>query len=277
MNKKTESSRFFEVKGTQKLPKIGQCIYCGTKEHLTDEHVIPFGLGGRLILPKSSCKKCAVITSSFEMKVLRGFMYEARVAGLYPTRRQKDRPSELNVQLGTDEKYDLYQLPISEFPGLLQLPVFEPPGFLAGREATRGVKICGIETISFGKNPVDVLKQRGLKSIKQTTDLDATSFARMLAKIGYSYAVGIHGLLPLQDVPVLPLILGESDDGNVWVGSAPYKTESERRGATHALATYKHIPENMPGCRMIISRVKLFAGSGATGYEVVVYYKDYTI
>ena len=270
MNKKRDLTRFVEVKGTKRFPEVGQCIYCGAKENLSDEHVVPFALGGRLVLPKSSCNTCSAITSSFEKKVLRGFMYEARVTGKYPTRRPKDRPSELCINLGTGEKFNNFHLPISESPGLLQLPVLEPPGFLVGREATRGVKICGIETISFGRNLIDVLREHNVNSIRQTTNLDVTSFARMLAKIGYSFAVGINGLLPLKNVPVLPLILGNSDDGNVWVGSARYQTESELKGAIHALTTYEHF---MNDCQMLISRVKLFASSGTTGYEVIVYAK----
>jgi hypothetical protein len=40
-----------------KYSPVGKCIYCGkveTAQHrLTDEHILPSGLGGDLLLPKS--------------------------------------------------------------------------------------------------------------------------------------------------------------------------------------------------------------------------------
>src|SRR3954447_14879910 len=40
-------------------PPVGFCIYCGTRKgDLRRENIIPFGLGGNLILPKASCRDC---------------------------------------------------------------------------------------------------------------------------------------------------------------------------------------------------------------------------
>ncbi len=39
---------------------VGRCIFCGSeKGTMDDEHIIPFFLGGRLVLPNASCKDCA--------------------------------------------------------------------------------------------------------------------------------------------------------------------------------------------------------------------------
>lgn len=54
---------------------IGKCIYCGSTDNLTREHVVPRGLGGPWLLLKASCKKCARITSDFEGGVLGGILY----------------------------------------------------------------------------------------------------------------------------------------------------------------------------------------------------------
>lgn len=189
-------SQVTEIRNTHRLPEVGFCIYCSAREQLSDEHVVPLALGGNLILPKSSCQGCAAITAAFEGRVLRGFMLAARAVGGFPTRRPKDRPAELAMQLVTGEEVNTVSLPLEEFPALLQLPLFEPPGIVVNRVATRGISICGIETIRFGKDPTEVLKDLGATTMRQTTDLDAISFARMLAKIGYSYAVGALGPLP---------------------------------------------------------------------------------
>jgi hypothetical protein len=48
------------------------CIYCGTQadqteaKELSDEHIIPYALGGNLVLPKASCDRCAKETHAFE-------------------------------------------------------------------------------------------------------------------------------------------------------------------------------------------------------------------
>ena len=45
-------------------PPVGRCIYCGSTDTLTDEHIIPLALNGTGLLPKSSCVACAKITNS---------------------------------------------------------------------------------------------------------------------------------------------------------------------------------------------------------------------
>ncbi len=65
---------------------IGRCIYCGAENvTLTDEHIIPFGLGGNWILPKSSCKACATITGQFEQFCLRSMLGNTRIRLNLPT------------------------------------------------------------------------------------------------------------------------------------------------------------------------------------------------
>src|SRR3546814_3930149 len=76
-------------------PPVGQCIYCGsTKEPLGKEHIIPYGLGGNLVLPKASCKGCEAITGGFEQVCLRTMFGPARLRLNMPTRRRKERPKK---------------------------------------------------------------------------------------------------------------------------------------------------------------------------------------
>jgi hypothetical protein len=51
---------------TKRYPPVGRCIYCGVSYDLREEHIVPFSLGGVLILPKASCRKCENITHRFE-------------------------------------------------------------------------------------------------------------------------------------------------------------------------------------------------------------------
>lgn len=94
---------------------VGECIYCGDKSALGDEHIIPFGLGDTLILPDASCQACADITSRIERKVLRGFMHEARVVGSFPTRRKKERSKSVKTTLiHTDDATIEQELPVNK-------------------------------------------------------------------------------------------------------------------------------------------------------------------
>jgi hypothetical protein len=62
------------------------CIYCRSKGSLSDEHVIPLGLGERWILPKASCAACAKSTSQSEKTCLRTMFGPLRMYYNMPSR-----------------------------------------------------------------------------------------------------------------------------------------------------------------------------------------------
>lgn len=78
---------------TYKSP--GKCIYCGRDDtELTDEHIVPFGLGGKLVLEQASCKACAKVTGKVEGARLRAMFAPLRSRAGLPSRRPKDRARE---------------------------------------------------------------------------------------------------------------------------------------------------------------------------------------
>jgi hypothetical protein len=199
-------------------------------------------------------------------------MRDARTAGGFQTRRPEDRPATIPISIKQDGQFKSVQLPTPEALGMLVLPMLERNAFLGGKPATHGVNVVGTQMIGFGKPPKDVATALNTRTLQSTANVDATSFVRMLAKIGYSFAVASLGPYPLNEVPVLPLIQGKSDDGSTWIGSADYRLEGiEDKKPQHALGlvwisgTYGDVAE-----KVLVARVKLFASSGATGYEVVV-------
>jgi hypothetical protein len=260
-----------EIRNTTRAASAGLCIYCGRTENLTDEHIVPFALGGNLILPDASCSECNKITSAFEQKVLRGFMRDARTAGRFQTRRPEERPATIPISIKQDGEFKSVQVPSAEALGMLALPKLGPAAFLAGKPPAQGVNVVGTQMIGFGKPVEDLAESLGTRTLQSTANVDVTSFVRMLAKIGYSYAVACAGPYPLNEVPVLPLIQGNADDGSSWVGSAEYRIEVEDKKPQHALGlvsvsgTCGGTAENV-----LVARIRLFANSGATGYEVVV-------
>lgn len=250
---------------------MGECVYCGSVDGLTDEHIVPFGLGGNLILPDASCPGCAKITSLFERRVLRGFMHRARTTGNFQTRRPKERPQTHTVTLLRNDQIIETDVAVPDATALLHLPLLAPPQFFSGVTDTTGLTVRGLETLYFGANPEEFVKGHGASGLQQTDSLDVNSFARMIAKIGYCYICATLGIPPRAEVPVLPFILGTRDDGSQWVGSVDYPTQAERAGANIVLAHTAYCCESEPSIQLLVARVKLFANAGATGYEVIIH------
>lgn len=264
------NNNLIEVRETVKANPANICIYCGLKEGLTDEHVIPLALGSLFVLPNSSCRKCSAITSSFEGKVLRGFMWNARTAGKFPTRRPKDRPKSLSLQIENNGVFEEIDVIPQNHPGFLHLPMLQPPSIVTGQKVGTGVTICGRETLFFGENPVKVAKNLKIKTMRDSSNWDVTAFGRMLAKIAYSYAIAVVGVIPLENVCVLPLILGTADDASVWLGSAKFQLEVEKQKPLHGIACSWVPHPSDENSILLLVHVKLFIPSGATGYEIVI-------
>lgn len=253
-------------------PPLGQCMYCGSTVGLTDEHIIPFGLWGNVVLPASSCKTCAGITSGIERKVLRGFMYEARVVADSPSRRKRRRPSHIkktfirSTDSGAQEVTE--NLPVQDGFSLITLPLFERAGILAGRAPSWGLLVRGHEQVRFGKDPLQSVLSSGATGFKGKDEIDVNAFSRMLAKIAYGITVAEHGVFPRSDSPLPAMILSGSESGSNWVGSSQFTLNVEREKPMHALATCE--VHNQQGAVGIVAKIKFFSGSGCTGYEVAV-------
>jgi hypothetical protein len=257
------------TKNTQppRYEPISECIYCGATDELTDEHIIPLALMGTLLLPDASCKACAALTSAIERKVLRGFMYKARVVGDFPSRRKKLRPKTLATRLiAHDNRVVEKQLPLDEAAALLTLPMLSRASVLSNQMPAHGVKIVGLETVPFGKNIEALVRDQNALGIEIPTQLQATAFVQLLAKIAYGYLVATQGLFPRDQTPLLRLIRGEADDGSSWVGSGEYRLKIEANGQTHAMGGY--FVRNAEMVESVIVRIKLFSNFGTTGYEV---------
>ena len=124
----------------------------------------------------------------------------------------------------------------------------------------------GQEVLHFGKNVEELVRGNDANGIEFSSQLQVREFAQLLAKIAYSYIVATMGLFPRDETPLLRLIRGEADDGGCWIGSHKYKLNIESKNPQHALGV---VPcKNAEGAEGFLVRVKLFANTGATGYEI---------
>lgn len=247
---------------------IGFCIYCGDDregERLTKEHVIPKALGGRFTLLRSSCVKCAAITSKSERSVLRGTMWPARVASELPSRSKfNDAPQTYPLEIVRNGNHETIEVPRTDYPVLMTLPRFS-----SSRPNHRDapLQLAGWATLSFGPTPEEVCERLGVESMTIPEEfagcgVDPTQFARMIAKIAYSYAhcLGLCGNIDREE-SVVPAILGERGDIGWWIGEA--NAPGPRLGHLHRLYW-----NNDQGLLKV--SVQLFANAGAPEYCVIV-------
>lgn len=222
---------------------VGRCIYCGAAEwepgtarKLGDEHIIPEGLGGRLVLPEASCKSCEKETSRFELEWLRSAYYAARVQkGL--GKKKKRPPTHLPLKVEVDSRIVVKQIRIDKYPAMVVTLLFDRPGVLVGMNTPRRELSGGVAVgthVSFGEHLGEHLAQGTVTFEPPRASATSRELGRMLAKIAHAYAVAELG--PQQFRPfLLPIITGaDLSDLAHYVGgtrqfpkqtSVPYEIE----------------------------------------------------
>jgi len=127
----------------KQYPPVNRCIYCGSQEDLSKEHILPYALGGRLVLPRASCSRHRDLTSEIERKVARGMYGDYRDSEGIQTRHRKRQElrGSATVTLPATTFADVpcqVSVPIGDLPRhhiSVHLPV---PQLLSGRALTPG-------------------------------------------------------------------------------------------------------------------------------------------
>ncbi len=246
-------------------PPIGKCIYCGKTDDLRKEHILPFGLGGSTVLQGSTCGGCAKVTGQVEQKVLRGPMWGLRIyRGLKSRTKHEHAPKCYPLKIIRNGSEQTVELPVNEFPILLHFPVFEPPAYLNPKNYEKGILVSGVITVSFGHRPEDVARALGVESISLEQRQEPVAFARMIAKMAYSWAAaeGKIGLLR-GGSPVVSAILGKTDDIGRWVGTItdPIK---KYNGLLHRILIHEDEDRHL-----LFGEVHLFSDSETPRYGVI--------
>jgi hypothetical protein len=249
-----------------KVRKVGRCIYCGaTGVSLSREHVIPYGLKTDWLLLEASCLCCSRVTAQFEGEVLRGMFGPFRTAKNFPTRRKAERPKALPVTVakgGQEFKVELPPIEVAVFQRLH----FPPPGFVEGRSG-EGIGLVGVDFLFYGKRLDEIASELGADSLSVSVATWAPSFARLLAKVAYGTVVLRFGPDYLDDVFVLPAILGKSNDVGHWVGAGRPDIPPESRTQDH------YVQIEHAGAGIVMARVALLPRYGGAEYLVVVGHK----
>ncbi len=183
---------------------MGQCIYCGSKDGLTREHVIPYSAGGRWVLPDASCRDCSAVTGAFEGEVSRTILGPLRMLYNMPTRRPKDRPNHLplKVKYPNSTDWEIAYVDRSICPFLVGLPLYPMPDALTGA-LTEGNRDAATSNIwirggGFWRDRDAQLQwlcnALGASEVMPDATVHTEPFCLTLAKIAHSFAVAELGV-----------------------------------------------------------------------------------
>jgi hypothetical protein len=253
-----------QILNPQNIKYIGKCIYCGIEDDLTDEHIVPYGLGGRWKLIKASCPSCSKITSAFEREVLREYFILVRTKLNLPTYHPKNRRKSFNFKISKGGIEGSIDIPASDCPTLFIMPSFEKPGHIATRPQSSALILTG--TSLHGSDLQEFRIKYNLESVSYTLTY-TNSFARLLAKIAYGMVIDQHGISSIDEAYVLPSILGIKDDIGNWVG-CENNTKSLASGPKEQFLHRVDVLRN--NNNEVGARIRLFANFNTPEYLVIV-------
>lgn len=252
--------------GPTKYAPKKSCIYCGRGDVLlTDEHIVPYSLGGGHVLQKASCRACAAITSAFELEVARNLWGDARSSYGAPTRHKKKKRKTHQVLRDPKGLNTDIAVPMEQYPGVFVFYTMGPAGILLGRDRNEDVSgKWGFSTV------VDDARLHALENahhgrVTASFKNVPVSFGRLLAKIGYCQilcSLDTEDFIPL----CLPYILGEESNLSHIIGGR--KTiEAPQSGVGYSL---KSIQIGNHERLILVVEIRLLANSHVPTYHVVV-------
>jgi hypothetical protein len=251
--------------GPTKYPSKGVCIYCNRCEvQLTDEHVVPFSIGGQHILREASCLQCADITKKFEQDVARSLWGDARASYNAPTRRKKEQKKRILLQDPAAKNADL-DVVIGDYPAPMVFYQMHRAGILDGEpeniDRSRVWKLISVVDENRLQDFERKYPGRLTARFKHVPD----SFARLLVKIGYGQVM--TSLDPGDfNAFCLPYILGLKTNLSYIVGGR-ITIEQPQPGIGYSLKSHQFGTADRI---VLVSEVRLYANNHTPTYHIVV-------
>jgi hypothetical protein len=244
---------------------VGFCIYCGASAAVTtleDEHIIPYAIRGRFVLPQASCRTCAdTINKGFETFCLQNMLLVPRahfqMKGRNRGRKKRPLPTSFPIVTPQGE----VQTALDEYPPTLQLIAYPRAGFLRGAHVQQNSKCHSLAYMS--KRKMEKFDKHDEWAFKGS--FSPQKFARFVAKIAHGASVAQLGWGQFD--PFLPeVILGKDPFATHYVGSLP---EPYRKGEGGHMTRVGHC--RFPnGLSVVWANVWFFSDFGTPIYEVVV-------
>lgn len=256
----------------KKFPPVGTCIYCGAPG-TREEHVIPYALGGNVVLPNASCPACEAITSYVDGVLGRG-IFGAMKSSLKIQKRKRKSEQVVSIVFETESGQETRTIPISDAPPFLLLQCFDGPGALEGRPPSPAVcKDNWVWVSDKFRQYSDNLRKPGDKKWTLAFQFNTDVFIRGLAKIAHGFATAHFGFGTFK--PFLPnLILGKDKNSGFLVGGWAPATEPAQlpQGRIEAVGhelSFMQFGDDVTGHRLLVASVRLFPFTGAPTYCAV--------
>jgi hypothetical protein len=279
-----QNSGWEDIQG-RKYPGYGRCIYCGSdggKDGLRDEHIIPYSLGGNTEIENASCRDCERRINPVDTHLAHAVFGQYRIHAGVQTRNPKERPATLPAQFTVGDKEISLDLPIKDHPFSLALPIWGNAGFFESLPIDNPFPEPLMHI--YHSMPPNMHETLGVAEtdefkIWSTGRLNATLFARGIAKIAYCHTVikyGLDGFRPL----VLPdIILGRFAGVSYFVGTpSTMPPPPFPKGQRHMV---RHVDvDGLPWHRKIagasfklhLAYVRLFADSAHKEHGMPIYH-----
>ena len=249
------------------------CIYCGETVYsrklgvrqrpLGAEHIVAEGLGGTLELPLSSCADCERVTGALvEGDVLGRTLKALRVYLRLKKKGSGPPPKTLPIDATVDGRNVTLQLPTEDYPIIFFMLALGPHN-LEGAGGTPTTFGAHFVAVRYDQN--DLFRKYRIGAFA-TPSWDQHTFARMLAKIGHSFAAAelkLDKFTPL----LIDLIRHGDMSGTKYIGGIFDGTFERKSEALHELALgYQRIKRRT----YVVVRIRLFAKFGGPTYAVIV-------
>ncbi len=243
----------------------GSCIYCGAENtRLTDEHIVPFSLGGNHVLRRASCDGCSRITSKFELKVARGLWGQMRQSfGGRSRRKKKQKKTQFITNARKNDH--IQEVPNEWVPAIL--PFYEMPvaGILQNLDENYDSQSQWKLSILNDSDRQKMFEEKyGFKPIVGFRH-QPQEFAQLILKIGYGQVLTQFNRREFEPI-CLPYILGQKTNVSWLIGSEVKKPEP-CADFEYALKTKAVLTKNS---LYLVADIKLWAHTGMPWYHAVV-------
>jgi hypothetical protein len=177
---------------------LGKCMYCGSTESLSDEHVLPFGLAGSWVLEEASCESCRRATQRVEYFLQRQHLFQTRGVLDLPTRRPAERPTHVSiVQERSDGTQTRDRMALSSAPALLIFPIVTHARFV---DPSLAVDSSSTDLLTgywayelFPGRMVQIARDYHVQDLSLNGQMRAVHFMQTVAKIGLGLAYAAFG------------------------------------------------------------------------------------
>jgi hypothetical protein len=188
-----------------------------------------------------------------------------------PTRRKKERPTELDIHLWRPNQVSQKTIPVHEFPLVYHTVKLPPPRVVLDLPLS---ETHDCEMVAIAREE-DIARYAGKHGEGFSVGaFEPIAFLRFLAKVAHSFAIGRLGVDHFE--PVLPdVILGKPEvptnslfqfiGGGSKIEVGAYSDPTLR--TLHCLDTRS---DNSTGTRYVIVSLQLFSFLSAPTYDVVV-------